>query len=132
MINLKKEKRNQKRIEMNNISKKIKRKLNIIISIIILLCLMPNVVKAGTQSFGGIPPHMYDWDEQLFSSEHGAKLGAYDTWGNPSTATIYDTSYESNATIEPSVGYAYYVANKTGNFNQAEIITRTFDIDKIF
>ena len=106
---------------MNNKSKRIKNKLNIIISIIILICIIPNVVKAGTQSFGGIPPHMYDWDGQLFSAVHGASLGAYDTWGNPSTATIYDTSYESNATIEPSVGYAYYVANKMGDFNQAEI-----------
>ena len=89
--------------------------------IVLVIVLTSTTVSAATISYGGYPPNMYDWDYNLFSSIHGAKLGAFDAWGNPSTATVFDMTSYRDINVEPSVGYAYYLASKLNNFNSAEM-----------
>lgn len=99
-----------------------KKHLRIISSIVLLFTLLISTsVKGATISHSGYPPNMYNWDKDLFSAIHGAKLGSWDAWGNPSTATVYDTTSYNSINIEPSVGYAYYLANKFNNFNSVEM-----------
>lgn len=57
-----------------------KRIYSICLIVLILITVTSSAVFGATISFGGYPPNMYNWDNNLFSAIHGARLGAWDAF----------------------------------------------------
>ena len=106
---------------------KLKKFIMIFNLIIAMLLINSYAVYGFEKTFYCTASNAWDWVEHeqgdtrgtLFCSEPGKKLGVANAKGLKSTKIVYNFT-DTNTDIEPSTGYAYYVAKYIG-FNNSDI-----------
>ena len=93
---------------------KLKRIILLIIPIIIIFTLISqNVFAAGIKTYDSSVDHTYTWASGIYKKE--IEKDTYVTLSNMrSNIVVYKEIDKDNVEIEPSVGYAYYMAKSYG------------------
>lgn len=87
-----------------------------IVQILLLLTVLvfSNRVYSATMTVPSNVSEPYDWHTGMYCAEPGDGLGLVDENGNLSETVTYEINEFNNVTIEPSTGFAYYVAKSVG------------------